>query len=222
MGWLVVVFLVSGSMFFLGILVGRGTAPLEFDIDKLSHDLSTLRQTFAIESFATPPESLSDEPELEFFDALKHKKNMGEDDLAIKIKKQKPLPKPKKEGEEVNTEIAQTALPPATIGRVTSERKTDHPSETPSAPVPPVDDDGNTDRSTITIQVAAFKQAEDADRLVRELTGLGYPAYKSVGNLSDSGTWFRVRIGEYADRKAASATLAQLKRDNINGFLSNK
>ena len=105
MGWLAVVFLVSGTMFFLGFLVGRGTAPIEFDMDKLSHDLSTFRQTFAIESFETPPESLSDEPELEFFDALKHKKNLGEEDLAIKVKKQKSLPKPKKENDDVDTDL---------------------------------------------------------------------------------------------------------------------
>lgn len=42
-GWLMSCFFVCGCMFFLGVLVGRNTAPVQFDVDLLEEKLSNLQ-----------------------------------------------------------------------------------------------------------------------------------------------------------------------------------
>lgn len=42
-GWLMSCFIVCGCMFFLGVLVGRNTAPVQFDVDLLEKKLSNLQ-----------------------------------------------------------------------------------------------------------------------------------------------------------------------------------
>ncbi|MDP7417006.1 MAG: hypothetical protein QF888_03315, partial [Desulfobacterales bacterium] len=41
--WFSVIFFVAAWMFFLGILVGRGTAPVKFNIEKLQKKLAALK-----------------------------------------------------------------------------------------------------------------------------------------------------------------------------------
>lgn len=228
-GWICVFFIVSGSMFFLGILVGRGTAPLKFDIDGLQQELSSYKKAFAIENAETRPEKLSDQPELEFFDALKHD---GEDKaLDIKVIKQTPLPMSKDDYENKPESSASTDNDDITMETKTSAGiKEDkepplnelkhhvQPAENkPSPPAANLEKDGR-----YTIQVAAFRQADDADQLVKKLTGKGYNAYRSIGKVTDKGIWFRVRIGAYGKREEAAPVLEQLEKDKIKGILLNK
>lgn len=42
-GWLMSCFFICGCMFFLGVLVGRNTAPVQFDVDLLEEKLSNLQ-----------------------------------------------------------------------------------------------------------------------------------------------------------------------------------
>jgi cell division septation protein DedD len=42
-GWLMSCFIVCGCMFFLGVMVGRNTAPLQFDVDRIGEKLSNLQ-----------------------------------------------------------------------------------------------------------------------------------------------------------------------------------
>ncbi|MBC2715354.1 MAG: hypothetical protein HF978_08605 [Desulfobacteraceae bacterium] len=43
LGWLMSCFIVCGCMFFLGVLVGRNTAPVQFDVDRIEEKLSNLQ-----------------------------------------------------------------------------------------------------------------------------------------------------------------------------------
>ena len=43
--WISLTFVASAWMFGLGIVVGRGTAPIRFDIEKLQKELALLRET---------------------------------------------------------------------------------------------------------------------------------------------------------------------------------
>ncbi len=42
-GWLMSCFIVCGCMFFLGVMVGRNTAPVQFDVDRIEEKLSNLQ-----------------------------------------------------------------------------------------------------------------------------------------------------------------------------------
>lgn len=42
-GWLTSCFIICGCMFFLGVMVGRNTAPVQFDVDRLEQKLSNLQ-----------------------------------------------------------------------------------------------------------------------------------------------------------------------------------
>jgi cell division septation protein DedD len=42
-GWLMSYFIVCGCMFFLGVMVGRNTAPVQFDVDRIEEKLSNLQ-----------------------------------------------------------------------------------------------------------------------------------------------------------------------------------
>ncbi|MBU0993615.1 MAG: SPOR domain-containing protein [Proteobacteria bacterium] len=227
-GWICVFFLVSGSMFFLGILVGRGTAPLKFDIDELQQELSSFKKTFTIESTETRPEKLSDQPELEFFDALKHD---GDDkELNIKIIKQAPLPISKEDYEpQPESESAEDKNDIAPDTQITTPIKEDKGLlSTEQTKLPPPAENEKTIPDNLekdgryTIQVAAFRQADDADRLVKKLSSKGYHAYRSIGKVTDKGIWFRVRIGAYGKREQAKPVLERLEKDKIKGILLNK
>ncbi len=43
LGWLISCFIICGGMFFLGVLVGRNTAPVQFDVNRLEEKLSNLQ-----------------------------------------------------------------------------------------------------------------------------------------------------------------------------------
>ena len=60
-------------MFFLGILVGRGTAPVHFDIDRLEQELASLRETLKEKERQLLATSRNDgsEVDLTFYDDLK-------------------------------------------------------------------------------------------------------------------------------------------------------
>ena len=42
-GWLMSCFIICGCMFFLGVMVGRNTAPVQFDVDRIEQKLSNLQ-----------------------------------------------------------------------------------------------------------------------------------------------------------------------------------
>lgn len=73
-----VAFFVAVWMFGLGVLVGRGTAPVHFDMEKLQNELAALKQAVQNEekNRLTPSsEKLSKGDNLEFYEALKSSSN---------------------------------------------------------------------------------------------------------------------------------------------------
>ena len=63
-----------------------------------------------------------------------------------------------------------------------------------------------------TIQVSAFQDRHQADRLVSSLKQKGYQAFIAKAEIPGKGTWYRVRIGQYASRDAAQGIANTLKR----------
>jgi len=63
-----------------------------------------------------------------------------------------------------------------------------------------------------SVQVAAFKAAADADKLVAELKKEGFSAYRAIGKVPGKGIWYRVRVGAFDSKAQAASTIAKLKK----------
>ena len=82
--WLLGVFFICGWMFVLGILVGRGTAPVQFDIENFKKDIKEelkiaiekeKEEKKSAESYPAGQTSLDGKQNLEFYDDLKSTKD---------------------------------------------------------------------------------------------------------------------------------------------------
>jgi len=189
--WIGLIFFISTWMFVLGILVGRGTAPVHFDIEKLSKELATLRaavlekelKRYKINSPGSP-----DKPDLSFHEALK----APEDDTR-RIKRRPSRLKTKRP--EKSVPAFKQKSPPAAIG--------------------PDDEIAES----LTIQVASSKSLKFADKMVAQLKKKGYPAYRVTAQITGKGTWQRVRIGRFKNRAEAVRFLNRLKKENLKGII---
>jgi cell division septation protein DedD len=62
-----------------------------------------------------------------------------------------------------------------------------------------------------TIQVSSFRSMEQASDLKGRLSKKGYTAYVQSVDLSDKGTWHRVRVGNYRDKEGAERVASDLR-----------
>jgi cell division septation protein DedD len=62
------------------------------------------------------------------------------------------------------------------------------------------------------IQVAALREKDEADVIVKRLAGKGYPAYV-VAPAKGAPSVFRVRVGKYKERREADTVAARLQKE---------
>jgi cell division septation protein DedD len=67
-------------------------------------------------------------------------------------------------------------------------------------------------RAGFSIQVAAVRERDQADKMLVRLVSQGYAGYLVRGQ-GASADFYRVRVGEFADRKAAEEAATRLERD---------
>lgn len=229
--WIATLFIVSGSMFFLGLLVGRGLSPVRFDKDEVERDLTRLKNTFAIPSLKKNQDVHPVPLELEFFDALKKPGEEVDHDTKLVVKAPllppdmiPPDPPPETEentpfGSDKKDPMTETSAPPVKEVKpvVKVEQK---PSDADTESSPKVEKpDKEKKPGLFTIQVASYKQATEADRLVKQLLSKGFPAYRSIGAIAGKGVWYRVRLGSYETRGDAGPMLEALGREKLKGFV---
>ena len=229
-GWLLFIFFLCAWMFILGVLVGRGTAPLKFDIAKIE-DPSEVSQPGDGADPAKEPEqkespAIKDKTTLEFYEALKE--NKVDTELPT-------LQTPEDDEDQMKAPGGKTLPPPATKDAVPEpgSPKADTQKTLPEKPEPaarpqkqkttpqevPAVSQTNTAGPVYTIQAASLKDPKDADRLVRKLKEGGYPAYRVIGKIPGKGIWFRVRIGEYKGKAEAMRVMDKLKKEGIEPIL---
>jgi hypothetical protein len=63
------------------------------------------------------------------------------------------------------------------------------------------------------IQVGAFREKENAERLVRRLVGKGYSAYLDTGIVNNQGLFYWVRLRGFANESVARTTVDRLKKE---------
>lgn len=104
---------------------------------------------------------------------------------------------------------AEAAKPaPAPAARPEPKKAEEKPAKKSSA----------TDGKGFYVQVLATSSERNAEKLVRELSAKGYPAYK-VSVSQKAGTLWRVRVGNYATREEARGVQGTLVLDGHTGQL---
>ena len=190
------IFLVSGWMFVLGVLVGRGSAPVHFDIEVLQKELIALKESIIRQEqekarAETPTQENSQE--LDFYEALKDS-NKAETPT---FKKGDVYTPASSSGEKrVQTGTTQQKQ------LFSMKKKT----KTKTKTVP-------TRKGAYSVQVSSTKEPAAADALVNKLAGKGYRAIKTKAEVAGKGTWYRVRVGGFnspAEAEKAKGKLAKL------------
>jgi cell division protein FtsN len=211
-GWLSLIFFLCAWMFILGVLVGRGTAPVRFDITALEQKLADAAKADSAEQPEMPAQNdelaVKDQTKLDFYEALKENK----EDV-----KPPPLQQPKADEREPGKTVEKTApqKPEATKPDVIPQKQEIKPGQEKAAGVAKLNSAG----PTYTIQAASVRDAKDADRLVEKLKKAGYPAYRAIGKVPGKGVWFRVRVGEYKGKAEAKVVMDKLKKDGLKPIL---
>jgi cell division septation protein DedD len=213
-GWLGVIFILCAWMFVIGILVGRGTAPIKFDIDNLQAELKIPRQDPNQEQKGQPSgeSEINDKTDFDFYEALPEDRQddrLDEEKAPPAVSKKVEPPPVKKPAPTDDKKATPESKAPQQADSKSGFKKK-KPAKHPVAAKPKTKPSG----TVYTVQVAAFKakNEKDADRLVAELKRQGYDAYRKLSKIKDKGLWIRVRVGKYNTRSAASATLEKLKK----------
>jgi cell division protein FtsN len=211
-GWLVLIFFLCAWMFVLGVLVGRGTAPLKFNLAAIQQKMTAPQKIPPEKQSQTQSQqdeiTVKDKTKLEFYEALKEDK----EDTKVLVR---PEPKETERKDAKPTEEADASVKSANKSKTAERPQPQAPAEDNVAAVAKT----NTRGPAYTIQAAAVRNAEDADRLIAKLKKRGYPAYRSIGKIEGKGVWFRVRIGSYKSKSEARQTLDKLKKDGLKPIL---
>ena len=197
-------------MFVLGVLVGRGTAPVKFDIQKLTRELENLIAVDVkkqLEPVELETAETKTKTELEFYEELKKSGPVA------------PDPPPDNVSREEDSSPLEQKEPAA---RTAAKKSVTKPVGQPEGENPranaaadrPLDNIRN-----VTIQAASLKDLAEADAMVKKLKDRGYPAYKTIAVVPGKGIWFRIRVGRYSSRDAAADVVGKLKKEGFRPIL---
>jgi len=235
--------LFSGWMFVLGILVGRESAPIIFDTKKLENELIALKKAVMQteqEQLRASGKSLlnqqksdlgfhvelknikGDKPQTEATDEVQTavKEEALIEKTPLKIRKEEPaanLPEklPLKSKKEERPERAESPAVPKKVEKNEAPSRVSRKSE---PPVPNDKEESETDKKLI-LQIASFRNRNDAEVMVAELVQKGYSAYLSSGEVSGRGTHFRVMVGSFKSRAELESMKNRLEKDSYNPIM---
>jgi cell division protein FtsN len=201
--WIFLIVFVSAWMFVLGVLVGRDTAPVKFDIEKLQKELVALKEAVIKKEqklFKIDSDGVKNKTDFGFYEALKETKKDKNNGADISKKQEtKHLTKNK------TVKVKKKVIPDKS--KIINKDKQNNLTETDEK---------------LTIQVASLKDSKDADEMVARLKKKGYPAYRISSNIPEKGIWHRVRIGYFKDKAEADGTLNKLKKEKYGPILVNR
>ncbi len=201
------------GVFLLGYYMGRGPA----------------KQTTAEVRPPALPEVVSQYlPKKEEFTFYKTLTEKGEKNVSVDLKPKgktdEPAAAPKKEdlppAEETAVKKAGAEKAPA----MKTEPKV--PQAAKQAPVQTAKKEATAvkpaaSKIRYTIQVAAYPDRGMAEDEVRSMKRRGYAAFVVATSLAEKGTWYRVRVGSFANRPAAEKLAAELKaKEGVETFIT--
>ena len=192
-------FLISGWMFVLGVLVGRGTAPVNFDIQALQTELMALKESMIKQEnrvIETAPGKTDSKAAFDFYEVLKGQKI--DEEIQIPAKEKEPLvatlPELKSSKQEIESKPSQEDRSISSIKKAVKGGR-------------------------IAVQVASTKDPNSADTMVSKLKEMGYDAFRTVAEISGRGTWYRVRVGPYQTKPDAEQVLRKLRKEAFEGII---
>ncbi len=195
--------------FVLGVLVGRGSLPTIVDQEKPkavveeSAKPGQIKEELQKRASAEAPPPPAPAPTLDFYKDLDKKRRP----VVIAPPPTTPPPPPEAAPQEPQRQ------PPAKEPVATSP-------PAPPKPEPPKPGPSEKVRAKYTIQVAAFKNKDSAEKFALESsqrTGLSFKVVTAT--IAGKGTWHRVQVGAFATRSEALAQLKALKDQGIKDAL---
>ncbi len=227
-------FLACGCMFFIGVLVGRNTMPVRFDMEDLNQKLGQLQSSVLAENTAGEtgrnPASPVPETDFDFYEKLRDNRATVFSEEEMPLRRISPRFEKNIPDSVTITGISEEDSGARTVQREAPDRTPDRPSDRP----------GSADRRTAAaesreisdtglrwdpsgggwvIQVASLQDREKADTVRDKFKERGYPAYTQQAIVEGRGKWSRVRIGPYRDREQAARDLARLQQAGVDAIL---
>jgi cell division septation protein DedD len=214
--WIGLIIFISFWMFVLGVMVGRGMAPVNPEAGRLEKELAELKAKMLNQEqeLGTPEASgtAGEKPQLGFYEALKEpgKETAFKPVKPVEVLTPKPLPAP--------PATVEKREPVAPVPAVPAPRPKSEPPPAPKEPPRAQPLDASTG-GYFSVQVASVQDIKGADNLVAELRSKGYQAYQIRSEVSGKGVWYRIRVGGFEDRGAAEKVLKKLKGDKYGGMV---
>ena len=204
--WICLIFFISGWMFVLGILVGRGSAPLRFNIKKLQQkfvDLKKIAVKKEKDRFRSGSSPTASKTDLDFYENLQGSGDNGRIKNDISPQNKKKLQK------EKTSSVPRKIAIYKKIGKKKSSRKNK---------AVPISKKNAGDKNFI-IQIASLKDAKAADQMIAKLNKNGYQAYRTTAIIPKKGTWYRIRTDNFKNKAEVDVILKQLKKEKFNPIL---
>lgn len=224
---------VLGGVFVLGVVVGKKLSAESQKLDQPADILSAADQKTEALAQADKAQPLTFQEELtkrapEPVPAPEPVKNV----IVLKPAELTPKPpEPAKVEEPVEPKVAEAKV--AEVKPVLPETPKSEPVATrtndagalkeafgkvqkgPEAPTPSAE-------GSWTLQLSAYQDKAEAERFAAGLRDKGYAPFIIEANVAGKGTWFRVRMGRFGSKDAASTYLADFKREtSIAGIVTN-
>lgn len=189
------------------------------------------RNSASNEKPAALPEVVSQYlPKKEEFTFYKTLTDKGEKTFSIELKtKPKEEGVPAKKGPEGPAGEAKSG--PVEVVKSTAP-KSDKPAAQPAKqqtakPQPqiakkePPETKSTPSKLRYTIQVGSYPEKAMAEEETRNMKKRGYAAFLVATDIPEKGTWFRVRVGSFANKQSAEKLAKELKsKEGIEGFIT--
>ena len=227
--WLIALICISIWMFFLGLLIGRGTLPFLHN--------PTQSELIAQGTREVPDKPVSETApvvtRIKFFEALKGS-DLSEEDLpelpyetdteVLSVSETPPLAPAPESAPAPKPETVAAAKPPTGTAPkpATTEAPKPAPAPAPKPEVPkPAPAPAPKPASSVsapvsgkwTLQIMATKSEAEAQTMAKKLSEKGYTAHLQKADIPGKGIMYRVQVGNYANRLEAEATLQKLQKD---------
>jgi cell division septation protein DedD len=216
--------LIAAWMFGLGVLVGRGTAPVKFDIQKLTRELEDLIAADVkkqLEPVQLDTAETKTKTELEFYEELKKSGPIAPGPPPRNVSRQPKEHQPSDSAshEEDAPPLERKAPTASTTAKKSVTKPVGQSEGGDPRPANAAADRPLGNTRDVTIQAASLKDLAEADAMVRKLKARGYSAYKTIALVPGKGIWFRIRVGRYSSRDAAGDVARKLKKEGYRPIL---
>jgi len=209
--------------FFLGVLVGRGTVPVKFDMEKLGQDLHALReqvQDQQAQQLQTYSVAVENKSNMDFYEDLKQSGGPP----VIDPDMTRTPPQPTIVPDAPHGAQAQETPPPSGIPVIKRrpglqpKKKTGALPESPKRP-PAAKTTPPAPAGKLTLQVASLRDAQTADDMLARLRQEGYSVRRTRITIPGKGLWYRVQVGRFTDREHAAQTIRILEKKGLKPIL---